>query len=250
MTTATSDHPPFHSDQDYRRLRATRPSECSCLASSKPPKTITAAARMQPQSKCRLFLLPPELREMIYGYVFFAKESTLRNHGMTVSEAQSAKPASDLLCTCQIIFKEARDIFEVARTEFWTNTLFYIHLKPSQALRRLPQSAFRGLTNYRSPASDSVNRLHDRELQRIQKVIITATTERSRGGWDVTTLWLSSCCRYVNCVHKDDWIFSYGTARDRPQYLSHYAILSPGKWEKRGALVDMLGCLGRFHRVE
>jgi hypothetical protein len=113
MVTSTPDYPPLHHDRDWRRLRATKPSGCSRCASSKSPKIVRAVAKMQPQSKCGLFLLPLEIREMIYDYVFVAKEATSQYYGMTILEAQSAKPASDLLRTCQVIFQEAHETFEV-----------------------------------------------------------------------------------------------------------------------------------------
>jgi hypothetical protein len=241
--TSTLDYPPLHHDLDYRRLRATKTLDCSRCASSKPPKIVTAIAKMQLQSECGLFLLPLEIREMIYGYVFVAKEPASQYYGMTISEAQSAEPASDLLRTCQVIFQEAHDTFEVERTAFWTKNIFYIYLRPSPVLSRLSRPSLDELAKTRSPARDSVNQLHDRELQRIQKVIIKWRT--SYGA--IYTLRLSSCCRSDDGVHKEDWISCYGSG---PIHLAGYTTVRPGRWEKPERLVSMLRFLSATFCVE
>jgi hypothetical protein len=243
MITSTPDYVPLHHDRDYRRLRATKTLDCSRCASSKPPKIVTTAAKMQPQSECGLFLLPLEIREMIYGYVFAAKEPTSQYHGMTILEAQSAKPASNLLRTCQVIFQEARDTFEVERTAFWTKNIFYIYLRHSPVLSRISRPSRDELIESRSPASDSVNQLHDRELQRIQKVMIT---------WPALYgasyhLRPSSCCCSDDGVHKEDWISSYGSD---PIYLAGYTTVRPSRWEKSERLVSMLRVLSATFCVE
>jgi hypothetical protein len=92
---STSDHPLLQNDHDYAFLHATKLSDCNRCASSKPAKVVTAVAKIQPQSRSRVFLLPPEIQETVYGYVFVAKEPASHDQGMTIAEAQSAKPASD-----------------------------------------------------------------------------------------------------------------------------------------------------------
>lgn len=248
MATGTSDRPPLHNDRQYRNLGATKLSNCSLCASSKATKTVTAVGSRQPQSSCRLFLLPPELRDMIYSYVFIAQEPTSRADGMTLLEAQRAKPAIDLLRTCQVIFQEAHETFEIARTNFWSRTLFYIHMKPSPSSRISRSSRPRCIT-WKSPAKDSVNELHDRELQRIQEVVVTVTTSPERNeGYDYE--WrLSSCCHQVHGVHRLDWLMSYGATSNPPGYLSMYTITTPGTRDKLESLANLLEYLGISNRV-
>jgi hypothetical protein len=247
MATRTSNSPPLHDDDAYTALRATKLADCSHCTSSKATKIVTAVAKMQPQSESPLFLLPLELREMIYSYVLAAKEPTSQEQGMTIEEAQSAKPATDLLRTCQMVFQDAHNIFEVARTDFWTNTVFHIYLEPSRALKSSGMVRNRYI-HCKSPARDSVNELHARELQRMQKIVITAPLPRMVGQLmqDFSLEWrLSSCCRQVHGVHKLDWIFSQNHNTQRITYLSRYTTSRVGR---RGdiseTLVDLLGYLG------
>ena len=252
MATSTSEHPPIHSDDDFEHLHATRLSDCSRCASSKPTKIVTAVAKMQPQNESPLLRLPAELRETVYSYVFVAKESTSHDQKMTISEARSAKPASDLLRTCQIIFQEAHCAFEVARTKYWSKTvnIIYIHLKnPPVSEKDRKQDPVRfSFRDYKSLARDSINELHDRELQHVQGVVITVTlNEPTRLG--VSLEWrLSSCCRQAHNVHKYDWVLS-GTAHSVPMYLSTHTFTRPGKSWKPESLINMVGHLGAYYRV-
>jgi hypothetical protein len=254
MATSTSNSQPLHNNDAYTTLRATKLSDCSHCTSSKTTKIVTAVAKMQPQSESPLFLLPFELREMIYSYVFAAKEPTSQDRGMTIQEAQSAKPATDLLLTCQMIFQDAHDTFEVARTHFWTNTVFHVYLEPPRALdlSGVFQSRF---VDGRSPAEDSVNKLHDRELQRMQKVIITVplTSMVGQARHHFSPDWrLNSCCRQVHGVHKLDWILSHSRDAQRtPQtYLSLYMRCRVSKrGDKSETLVSLLGYLGFVYNV-
>jgi hypothetical protein len=248
MAINTSDSPPLHNDYSYSYLGATKLSDCSHCTSSKATKVLTAVAKMQPQSESPLFRLPPELRRMIYGYVFAAKEPASHDQGMTISEAQSAKPATDLLLTCQMIFQDAHDTFEVARTHFWTNTVFSIHLESSQALF-FSRIFWDNVIDFESsPVIDSVNKLQVRELQRMQKVVIAVSVVVSVGQSmeTLTPEWrLSSCCRQVHGVHKLDWILSHSALFTPQAYLSRYTMARMGKQgAKSESLVNLLEYLG------
>jgi hypothetical protein len=254
MATSTSEHPPLHSKEDFERLEATRSSDCDRCTSSKPTEIVTAVAKMQPQYRSPLFRLPAELREIIYNYVYVEEEPTSHDQGMTISEARSARPASDLLRTCQIIFQEAHYTFEVARTKLWSKSVDviliqlknppYLNWEPSQHPVRF---SFR---DYKSLARDSINELHDRELQHVREVVITVTpNEPTRSGVLTITWRLSSCCRQAHDGHKHDWVLSSGTGHSGPRYLSKYTFTMPDKSVRSEGLINMVAHLGAYWRV-
>lgn len=246
MAISTSQEPPLNSDHDFERLHVTRLSDCSRCASSKPTEVVAAVAKMQSQYASPLFRLPAELRAMIYSYVYVAKEPTFHEQGLTISEARSAKPASDLLRTCQIIFQEAHYTFEVARTKYWSKTVNVIHIHLKPVPKRTPgwDPRYYSFRDYKSLARDRINELHDRELEHIQEVVITVKYARP----ELTMKWrLSSCCRQSNDFHKLDWMLSRSSGSSRPKLLSKHIFTILGRSERSDSLINMLGHLCAYH---
>jgi hypothetical protein len=122
------------------------------------------------QAECPLFeKLPPELRNQIYEYVF-TSERPLRSNLYT---ANMKRPWSDLLLTCQRIFAETKGIYEVARTSYWRENIFYVDR----------------VTTTRSTwhsAQQVVDSLHDRELSLIREVIVVCNLGFTLREWRLT----------------------------------------------------------------
>ena len=109
-------------------------------------------------SACPLFaILPPEIRNQIYEYVFTTDSSTHRN----LVTAKYNRPWSNLLLTCQRVFFESNGIYRTARITYWSGTTFYVN-RTRKFMFIWPS------------AQHIVDSLHDRELDLIQKVIISS----------------------------------------------------------------------------
>lgn len=119
------------------------------------------------QTECPfLTMLPPELGDQIYGYVFTTDESTPKD--LVTARAQG--PSSDLRLTCQRVFAETNGIYQSARTAYWSRTTFYVN---------------RSLWQKVAPVRDFIKDLHDRELDLIQRIIIS--DEYNPIEWRLTT---------------------------------------------------------------
>lgn len=86
------------------------------------PKTIFNK-NLNAQAGGTLFTLPPELRLIIYAFVFGHD-----THQQEINFAQLARysPSKSLLQTCQLIYKEARDLYNQAARSFWPTHTFTI----------------------------------------------------------------------------------------------------------------------------
>lgn len=119
------------------------------------------------QTDCPLLTkLPPELRNRIYEYVFTTDESMHKD--LVAARAQG--PPSDLLLTCQRVFAETTGIYQVARTSYWRDTTFYVNRNNGQQV---------------PPVRDFIDDLQDRELDLIQRIIIS--DDYNPKEWQLTT---------------------------------------------------------------
>jgi hypothetical protein len=102
--------------------------------------------------------------------IHFRLRTTFTQHLCT---AKMKRPWSDLLLTCQRIFAETKGIYEVARTSYWRENIFYVNR----------------VTTTRSTwhsAQQVVDSLHDRELNLIREVIIVCNLGFTLREWRLT----------------------------------------------------------------
>jgi hypothetical protein len=133
-----------------------------------PVRDGNLAVRMDLQAQCPFFeKLPPEIRNEIYEYVFTTNDPSSRQN-----LAKIERPCLTLLLTSQRIFAESSTIYESVRTAFWTESIFHIHRGRQEVV------------NGPSPRK-IVKRLHDRELDLMQKVVITFEP----GPYNITLNW-------------------------------------------------------------
>lgn len=144
------------------------------------------------QNECPLFeKLPQELRDQIYEYVFTTTNDSSIHRNLATTE----RPFSNLLLTCQRMFNETSQIYEIARTQFWTENIFIID-KPT----------------CEPSAKQIVENLHDREISLIQQIVIAVARrpfDRFGGEWFLTCR--GDCMRgwLINrSSREDDGIYS------------------------------------------
>lgn len=80
---------------------------------------------MHQQSGSRLFKIPPELRGVIYGFVF-AKNKPDRKAVVPLLGLDSETLNLDVLLTCKAIYTEAVQTFLEERENYWAKTTFTI----------------------------------------------------------------------------------------------------------------------------
>lgn len=103
---------------------------------------------MHQQQQSRLFKLPAELRNHIYGLTFATPPDTVK-----LTEAVQKAPSPTILRSCRAIASEAADIFQTSRQQYWSETVFIISslsepdLLP--VLATLPLAAFTSIQHLR-----------------------------------------------------------------------------------------------------
>lgn len=97
--------------------------------------------RIQTQDYSPLFRLSPELRNIIYKYVFDGRDDECgwdEDHGcpkIDLVNASRCAPSNGLLRTCRRINSESRAFFVESERKFWSNTTFTLTFKENKSLR-------------------------------------------------------------------------------------------------------------------
>lgn len=89
---------------------------------------------VHPQNTCRLFDLPPELRNTIYADVF---DGTVQAGRINMDNAAKTAPQIDLALTCRRIYHETIGLYLPSRQDFWSNNTFAIVGKPTYDKKRI-----------------------------------------------------------------------------------------------------------------
>jgi hypothetical protein len=174
-----------------------------------PVRDNNLAAEMALQKQCPLFeKLPAEILNEIYEYAFTTDDSSPRK-----DLANLERPCISLLLTCQRAFAESLPIYEAARTAFWTQNTFCIN--------RRRQDFAEGYFPHHL-----VTRLHDREIDLMQKVVVVfdiggAQVATDRQEWHLT----------ARSDGMRGWVIA------RPMQLNTEPFTAVGK---RSGLIDVL----------
>lgn len=105
-----------------------------CDSTQKHSATEPVMNKLDTQEECCLFRLSPEIRNIIYGYVFSQKEDPENHTGsqqtaISLVAVRYYAPSKEVLGACRRIHNKSRGMFVKAQRDFWKDNAFAIELK-------------------------------------------------------------------------------------------------------------------------
>lgn len=146
------------------------------------------AGSVNAQPECRLFMLPPEIRNIIYELVFISPS--------TVDFVDASSPPKALVMTCRRIHQETSEAYTDIYRSYWSKTKFMIEVfegNPPFAPDQIPEpaEAAKGAETAEDAVFDpsptversldkdkqakvyaKVQEMHDQDLARISNILI------------------------------------------------------------------------------
>jgi hypothetical protein len=141
-----------------------------------------AATQSNSQTDSPLFLLPPELRNCIYAHVFELVDEVSPDGVVTPIDldtvADTVATDQTLLQTCQLIYQEAKSIFDrsLANQEVWENSVFVINLSDDwESEHQRAETHFEVVDLLDEP--QLCPELSDKQVDAIQNLLITVRSD-------------------------------------------------------------------------
>jgi hypothetical protein len=141
-----------------------------------------AATQSNSQTDSPLFLLPPELRNCVYAHVFELVDEVLPDGVVTPIDLDTVADivATDqtLLRTCQLIYQEAKSIFDrsLANQEVWENSVFVINLSDDwESEHQRAETHYEVVDLLDEP--QLCPELSDKQVDAIQNLLITVRSD-------------------------------------------------------------------------
>lgn len=130
-------------------IHRTRRTKTTTMDSRRKPPTL------DPQSACRFFRLPPELRNNVYELVFSCPIAT----EVELEHAEPLAPSDRPLLCCRLFYREAVGIWRRKAVGFWSKCVFTIDVAEVQG---------------RTSATELIMAVSQCHIRRMRKVNITA----------------------------------------------------------------------------